>query len=206
MTSSSGLPPGLAPGSLPPGAFNPRGGSVPVPPDGFPGLPPGAVPPGGFIPTPPPQIGPDGEPIIPGGPAPTIQDWQGGIDRLFSAAFGRAPDLGGRDFWVDQTNNNGLGFDQVAENFLRSPEGIRRFAPEAPNRDFCRNLYENVLGRLPDDEGLDFWVDQLDKGTLTQAEMLIDFANSQENIKNTDELGFDEASIFAGLNWTEINL
>jgi len=173
-----------------------RGWFPPSEPGGF---PPGAVPPGGFPPgagfPPPPQIGPNGQPIIPGGPPPTALEWKVAIDRLFAAVFGRASDQGGSDFWVNQASNNQIGFDQVAQQFLRSPEGIERFAPDAPNGDFCRKLYEGVLGRLPEDAGLKWWVDQLDAGLLTQAEMLIAFANSPENVANTDELnGLDPQS------------
>ena len=165
-----------APGAKPPAGVSPNA----VPPGGF---TPGAVPP-----PPPPQIGPNGKPIIPGGPAPTVEEWQGGVDRLFAAAFGRAPDQGGRNFWVDKASNDKIGFDKVAENFLESPEGIARFTPDAPKGDFITKMYEGVLGRAPDKGGKNFWLGRLESGELSQAEMLVDFANSKENIKNTETL------------------
>ena len=192
-----GLPPGgFPPGAIPPGGFPPGFDPGAFPPGAFPpgGFPPGAIPPGGFPPgvgpgPVAPPIGPDGQPLLPGGFTPTIEQWQDGVDRLYSAAFGRAPDQEGRDYWANLASGNTIDFESMANDFLTSPEGIQRFVPDAPKAEFCRNLYEQILGRIPDDAGLDYWLQRLESGELTQAKMLIDFANSQENVAKTELLG-----------------
>ena len=193
-------PEGLPGAGLPPG--------VPLPPEGLPGLPlgpdglpvlPGGFPPEGEIPSdglppgwfPPVNapIGPDGKPIIdPINLAPTLDDWRGGINRLYSAAFGRTPDNEGRDYWVDIANDNLIDFVGIAEEFIQSPEGIQRFGPEVSDDVFINNLYEEILGRVPDQPGLVFWLDMLASEQMSHAQMLIDFANSSENIILVDTL------------------
>lgn len=81
---------------------------------------------------------------------------------------------------------NAIDFESLAIDFLTSPEGIQCFVPDTPKAEFCKYLYELVLGQLPDEAGLDFWVTQLESDSLTMVKMLIDFANSQENVSNTD--------------------
>ena len=44
-------------------------------------------------------------------------------------------------------------------------------------------MYQNVLFRLPDQEGYDFWVGGMEAG-LSREDILIAFTQSQENINN----------------------
>ena len=48
---------------------------------------------------------------------------------------------------------------------------------------FLTLLYENVLDRVPDQAGFDFWSNQQDAG-LSRAEMLQYFSESTENYQN----------------------
>ena len=43
------------------------------------------------------------------------------------------------------------------------------------------NLYNNVLGRDADNEGLNYWVGNLSSGIETRYEALLGFAESAEN-------------------------
>ena len=40
---------------------------------------------------------------------------------------------------------------------------------------------QNVLGRLPDSNGLNYWIGQLNSGTETRYEVLLGFSESAEN-------------------------
>lgn len=42
-------------------------------------------------------------------------------------------------------------------------------------------LYQHILGRAPDQSGLDFWTAQLDSQELDKSNLLISFAESSEN-------------------------
>ena len=72
----------------------------------------------------------------------TLEQWQDGVNRLDSAAFGRAPDQQGRDDWVKLASGGAIDFETMVNDFLQSPEGIQRFVPDASNAEFCKILYE----------------------------------------------------------------
>jgi len=104
------------------------------------------------------------------------------VTRLYRAAFGRAPDVGGQTYWVEQrATDQTLG--DLAASFLDSPEGVERFGSSG-NEIFIDNLYSNVLGRNGDLEGRTFWLGQLEMGT-SRAVVLTEFSESPENIERT---------------------
>ena len=53
------------------------------------------------------------------------------------------------------------------------------------NVGFTTLLYNNVLDRVPDEPGLDYWVNDLVNGA-TRAEVLVGFSESLENKINTE--------------------
>ena len=70
---------------------------------------------------------------------------------------------------------------QIAKSFLKSDEYITRFKDSDSDEKFVNNLYQNVLGRLPDNEGFQYWFNQLDSGRETKSDLLLGFAESSEN-------------------------
>ena len=106
------------------------------------------------------------------------------ILRLYQAALGRAPDSIGLASWV-QSIDQGTSLTSVANGFLGSSE-FQALYPDANDPTaFVTQLYQNVLGRAPDTTGLSSWVSSLTSGAQTQAQVLLGFSNSQENIANT---------------------
>ena len=59
----------------------------------------------------------------------------------------------------------GQSRDDVAANIRRSDE----FSTQA--EDYLDGLYENILERDPDAEGLDYWKEQLTSGNQTREEV-----------------------------------
>jgi len=45
------------------------------------------------------------------------------------------------------------------------------------NQEFVERIYDNVLGRLPDMEGLEFWVDVLNEGKVAKELMILGILN-----------------------------
>jgi hypothetical protein len=85
------------------------------------------------------------------------------IYKLYKAGLNRVPDLGGFKYWKD----SGQDLNQMASGFLGAPE----FAPTAniaDRGDYISALYTNILGRAPEQAGLDYWNSRsdLDKGGL----------------------------------------
>jgi hypothetical protein len=99
--------------------------------------------------------------------------------RLYQAAFNRKPDAGGVGFWLDQLDH-GLTLLKMAQFFLDSPESVRTYGA-LDNTAFVKVMYQNVLHRAPDAEGLKFYLDGFDAGAFTRAQALQGFSESAEN-------------------------
>ena len=110
--------------------------------------------------------------------------------RIYQASFGRTPDEGGVRFWIgvlDTLDDQGfseLGKQQyVANAFINSLEFQSLYGTNPSNFEYIDAMYQNVLFRLPDQEGYDFWVGGMEAG-LSREDILIAFTQSQENINN----------------------
>lgn len=104
----------------------------------------------------------------------------GRVYRLYQAAFDRTPDTGGIGFWMSQIER-GSSFRDAAAAFLGSPEFLDHNGDGLDNTAFAGALYRNVLHRAPDQGGVAFWIDALDKGA-SRADVLLGFSDSAENV------------------------
>lgn len=102
--------------------------------------------------------------------------------RLYQAAFDRVPDLGGLGFQMNALDT-GFTLEQVAGNFIASPEFQAKYGSAVDDTTFVTLLYQNVLHRAPDAGGLQFHLDELANGQ-TRADVLIHFSESPENQAN----------------------
>ena len=75
---------------------------------------------------------------------------------------------------MEQMLNQGQSLKQLAQGFANSSEFQQQYGP-LDNTGFLETLYQNVLGRSPDDAGKAYWLEQLDAGT-TRGEVLAGFA------------------------------
>ncbi|MFI7858050.1 DUF4214 domain-containing protein [Pseudomonas promysalinigenes] len=97
------------------------------------------------------------------------------INELYQAILGRAADEEGSAAWQAVLANGG-NLNDVAAGIALSNEAIQL---DQSNGDFVRELYENVLGREVEQEGLDAWVSQLFNGT-SRAEVAAGIVGSAE--------------------------
>jgi hypothetical protein len=104
----------------------------------------------------------------------------GKIYRLYQAAFNRQPDLGGFSYWlgIADEGNSLLG---IAAEFIQSEEFRQIYGTSPTDRQFLIKLYDNVLHRLPDDDGLNYWLAALSKG-MTRPQALLSFSEAAENV------------------------
>lgn len=82
---------------------------------------------------------------------------------LYIAYFNRAPDAIGLNFW-GTSFANGTSLEEMAALFVQQPETLATYPPGTSNEVFATSVYNNVLGRTPDQAGIDFWVGLLDSG------------------------------------------
>jgi len=96
---------------------------------------------------------------------------------LYQAAFGRAPDLGGLNFYLD----SGVDAAALVRDFTTSTEWIASGLQTMDNAAFLQALYRQVFGREADSGGLAYWTGKLATGTASRAEVLHAFALSTEH-------------------------
>ena len=101
------------------------------------------------------------------------------IRRLYLGYFGRLPDRAGLDFWVG-ARAAGTSLVAVADEFALSREVRLRYGATS-NGAYVDLVYFNVLGRLPDRVGRDYWIRQLNNG-MSRGAMMVAFTESAENI------------------------
>ncbi|HUR90575.1 MAG TPA: DUF4214 domain-containing protein, partial [Ramlibacter sp.] len=115
------------------------------------------------------------------------------VYRLYRAAFSRVADPGGLGFQVGQIEVARHSLQEVAANFVASPEFSSTYG-SLSNTQFVTLLYTNVLHRAPDEGGLAFHVNNLNTGT-PRAVVLLGFSESNENKSQT------AADVAAGLRF-----
>ena len=86
----------------------------------------------------------------------------GRLTDLYLAFFGRAPDVGGLEYWQERLLEEGRDFATISKDFAWSTEAQALFPPAASNREFVRTVYLNCFGRQPDSGGWDYWTGRLD--------------------------------------------
>ncbi|TKD45572.1 DUF4214 domain-containing protein [Azotobacter chroococcum] len=118
-----------------------------------------------------------------------VNDEAAQVVRLYQAGLGREPDQGGLNYWID-TLQAGTPPSSLAESFIGSNEFSARYGSDLSNSAFVTKLYENTLGRVPDEGGLQYWIGALESGT-SRAETLVSFSESAENKERTNDLVSD---------------
>jgi hypothetical protein len=100
--------------------------------------------------------------------------------RLYQAAFDRKPDVGGLGYWIYHIDN-GMSLQDISWNFINSPEFKSLYGATQSNSVFVSKLYENILNRLGDSGGLNYWVGMLDRNEISRHYMVAEFSESAEN-------------------------
>ena len=114
--------------------------------------------------------------------------------RMYQAAFNRTPDPNGLAGWINYLDHGGTEL-KMAEQFILSDEFQFTYG-SLNNTAFVQLLYNNVLHRDGEANGVRGWVNALNEG-MSRAEVLYGFSESRENIANVAPL------IANGINYTE---
>jgi serralysin len=101
--------------------------------------------------------------------------------RLYQAAFDRKPDIAGLGYQMHDLDI-GYSLSQVAANFIASPEFQSNYG-DVDNAQFIALLYQHVLHRDPDSQGLQDHLNEIAHG-YSRADVLTFFSESPENQAN----------------------
>ena len=113
-----------------------------------------------------------------------VTSWADDMFRLYHAIFDRDPDPGGFESWTGALAAGTRSFDQVVSGFMGAPEFTATYGAATDDAAFVTLLYENVLKRAPDPEGLEGWVARLEEG-MTRVKLVTFFLASPEFVATT---------------------
>jgi len=138
---------------------------------------------------------------------PQFQEILDPVIRLYTGMLGRLADREGLEYWVKQLNS-GHGLDELATAFVNSTEFsalVNRYG--GGNEGFVDALYQNVLGREPDNQGRVYWLNQMigEAGDDKKAQIALSFTNSDEYITESFPLVQATKLLTWGVNLTEMN-
>jgi len=92
---------------------------------------------------------------------------------MYIAYFDRAPDALGLVYWASRLKD-GMTLQEIARSFFVQPETIAAYPPGQSTTDFVTKVYNNMLGRDPDQGGLNYWVNSLESvGGVSKDEFML---------------------------------
>lgn len=113
------------------------------------------------------------------------------------------PDVAGFRFWLDGYDSGSASLTDLAHAFIdiKAQTALSGGVTPDPgtNRDFVLYLYQTVLERAGEAEGVAFWTGNLDQGLASRAEVLGEFVdvNGETAWYNAQTLG----QPFGGYSW-----
>ena len=122
------------------------------------------------------------------------------VQALYIGYFGRAADPSGLSFWVSAVNNGTITLENLGTAFAASAE-YQGLYGSLTNAQLVSAIYTNVLNRAADNDGLNFWVSELQKGTATPNNLVAKMLNS---MGAADQLNMDNRVASANTYTTSV--
>lgn len=110
------------------------------------------------------------------------------ITKLYIATFNRAPDSLGLNYWAGKIENDNWTIEMVAQSFFDQPETQTLYSSGSATRSFVESVYNNVLQRDADTDGLNYWVNNIDSGTLGRHELIVAMINAVNAGSSAEDL------------------
>lgn len=114
---------------------------------------------------------------------------------LYTAMFNRAADASGLNYWVNEMDSNGWSIQNVASSFAQQTEYQTAYPSSGSNSDFITTIYQNLLGRAPDTDGLNYWVGELDSGNVAPEHAVLAIISGAK--ANTTTQGISDAQLIS---------
>lgn len=122
------------------------------------------------------------------------------VAKVYVATFNRAPDKDGLDYW---TYSSGLtSLEEIAQSFFDQSETQLIYTPSMTIPQKVTLAYQYLFNRAPDTDGLAYWVNEINRGSITQSAMLIALINGAQNSDAT----IISNKTLAGLYFADHNL
>jgi len=99
------------------------------------------------------------------------------ITKLYVATFNRAPDSAGISYWLESK----LPIESIAQSFFQQPETQALYPDDKSVEEFVTLVYQNLFNREPDSEGLAYWVEELESGSISQSYFILAVMNGAKD-------------------------
>lgn len=110
-----------------------------------------------------------------------LQGHAGQAYRLLEAVLQQAPSKSSVGAWMAKLDQ-GLALEAMAAQLLSDSEGLLSLqAAQNQPQQFVQALYQQILGRSPDEEGFNWWLRMLEDRAYAAPSLLIAFTESLEN-------------------------
>lgn len=103
------------------------------------------------------------------------------VQKIYIAYYGRPADPAGQQFWATQIEATPGGRDAVINGFATSAEAEALFGGRTDTADRITVLYQNILGREPDQPGLAYYKGEVDAGRLTLGKLALSILDGVQN-------------------------
>jgi len=107
-------------------------------------------------------------------------DTESKIINVYKMIFDEVPDSDTYDSLILNYKQNNNSIDSV-EEYLRNTEKFKKLSAELEKELEVAELYYNILERMPDKEGLNFYKNQLVNKTQSLESLTNTFRNSDEH-------------------------
>ncbi len=116
---------------------------------------------------------------------------------LYIAYYNRSPDLNGFDFWTKAATSQGNNevLKSISKGFSAAPEFKIEYPATLSNQEFITKIYQNVLNREPDTDGMNFWLSILETG-LSKSDFIVEYINAVLNENPTEEEAINAKEMF----------
>jgi len=94
------------------------------------------------------------------------------IQEMYLVYYGRPADPAGLDYWQERLADNGRDLSLIVEAFGNSPEYVERYGELTPE-ELITDLYRQAFNREPESNGLAFYVEWLETGRASLADIAL---------------------------------
>lgn len=99
------------------------------------------------------------------------------IQKLYIAYYGRAADAAGQNYWANEMDNAGGSLNGIIDAFATAPEAQALYGSGTTVNERITVLYQNILGRAPEADGLDYWAGEVAAGRLSLGNAALSILN-----------------------------
>ncbi len=117
----------------------------------------------------------------------SYQDYLDTVQKYYIAYYQRPADPQGLRYWAEKLDAAGGAVGEIIESFANSDESKELYGDINSNNieNVISNIYQAALGRTPDSEGLQYYVDGFNNGDFTPASIMVNIADGAIGIDAT---------------------